>query len=80
MKVMVCEIVRHYHEVELDNELYVEDVVTRAMNNNRMYDTGYQAIEGYLQTYKDRYGFDYKVKPNACGTEVEDMYVVDEID
>lgn len=80
MKVMVCEIVRHYHEVELDDELNAEDVVQRATDDSCMYDTGYEAIETYLQAYKDKYGFDYKVKPNACGTEVAEMYVVEEID
>lgn len=80
MKVMVCEIVRHYHEVELDDELDVEDIVKRAMDNNRMYDTGYEAIEDILKKYEDKYGFSYKIKANACGTEVEDMSVIGEMD
>lgn len=79
MKYMICETVRHYHEVELDDEVEIKDVVQQASSMQRMFDTGYEAIEAILERYKDKYGFEYRVLPNACGTDVVDMEIVDEI-
>ena len=36
-------------------------------------DTGYEAVSTVLEAYKQKFGFDYKVIPNACGTECEEI-------
>lgn len=78
-KYMVKEIVEHYHEVEIDDELNIEEIITKASRVNRMYDTGYAAIEATLQWYQDHYGFEFAMKSNACGTDSIEMDVVDEL-
>lgn len=77
---MIKETVNHYHEIEVDDEIDIEDVISRASDMQRMFDTGYQAIDAILCRYEDKYGFDYNVLPNACGTDVVDMEVIDEIE
>lgn len=78
MKYCICEVVRHYHEVDIDeNELDIEEIVEKAKDQASRYDTGYESIESILKKYEDKYGFGYSVKPNYCGTIMEDMYVED---
>lgn len=78
MKYCICEVVRHYHEVDIDeNELDIEEIVEKAKSQASRYDTGYESIESILKKYEDKYGFEYSVKPNYCGTIMEDMYVED---
>lgn len=78
---MIKECVNHYHEVEIDDELRIEDIIADANKTKRMFDTGYEAIESALKILQIRHGFDYTVKPNACGTDiVEDMEVIDELE
>lgn len=76
---LICECVNHYHTVTLDEELDINDIIERAKASSKLYDTGYEAIEAILKAYKDRYGFDYNIKPNDCGTEVLDMNAVEEM-
>lgn len=79
-KFVIKETVNHYHEVEIDEELDIEDIVACANASSRLYNTGYEALEDKLKQYKERYGFDYNVKPNYCGTEIVNMEVEDEVD
>lgn len=79
-KYMIKETVNHFHEITVDDEIDIEDVVSRASDMQRMFDTGYEAISAILCRYEDKYGFDYKIKPNACGTDILDMEVMDELD
>ena len=75
MKVMLSETVTHFHEVELSDELDIEKILEMANSLKKRCDTGYEAVEIVLQAYKDKFGdaFDYNVKPNACGTEFEEL-------
>lgn len=76
---LIRETVNHFHTITLDEELDIDDIIERAKSNSKMYETGYEAVEAILKAYKDRYGFDYKVKSNDCGTEVLDMDVIEEV-
>lgn len=76
---LICETVNHFHTITLDEELDIDDIIERAKPSSKMYETGYEAVESILKAYKDRYGFDYKIKPNDCGTEVLDMDVIEEM-
>ena len=83
MKVMLSETVTHYHSVELSDELDIEKILDMANGLKKRCDTGYEAIEVVLQAYKNKFGdaFDYKVTPNACGTEFEELdfeYLIEE--
>lgn len=81
MKVMLSETVTHYHEVELSNELDIEQIIEKANNLKKRCDTGYEAVATVLEAYKNKFGFEYKVTTNACGTEFEDIdfeYLIEE--
>lgn len=79
MKYMVCETVKHYHEVDIDDELDIQDIIDQANAAKAMCDTGYDAIKEILSVYEEEYGFDYIVKPNYLGTDSIDITVVDEV-
>lgn len=76
---LICERVNHFHSVTLDEELDIEDIVSKATDNVKLYDAGYEAISDILNKYKEKYGFDYEVKSNDCGTEVLGMDVIEEM-
>lgn len=81
MKVMLSENVTHYHSVELSDELDIEQIIEKANNLKKRYDTGYEAVATILEAYKNKFGFEYKVTPNACGTEFESLefeYLIEE--
>ena len=76
---LISETVTHYHEISIDDEIDVEQLVDDASALKRMYDTGYEAVEAILKRYEKQYGFEYAIIPNACGTEIVSMDVSDEI-
>lgn len=81
MKVILSETVTHYHSVEMSNELDIEKILSMANGLKKRCDTGYEAVETVLEAYKQKFGFDYKVIPNACGTEFEEInyeYTIEE--
>ena len=83
MKVMLSENVTHFHEIELSDELDIEKVLEMANALKKRCDTGYEAITEVLKMYYDKFGeaFIYKVIPNACGTEFEELnyeYTIEE--
>lgn len=81
MKVMLSEIVTHFHEIEMSDELDIEKVLEMANSLKKRCDTGYEAVATVLNAYKSKFGFDYKVTPNACGTEFESLefeYLIEE--
>lgn len=81
MKVMLSETVTHYHEVELSDELDIEQILEMANRLKKRCDTGYEAVAAVLEAYKNKFGLDYKVIPNACGTEFEELnyeYTIEE--
>ena len=81
VKYMIKETVNHFHQIEVDEELEPEimQIVKAAELSAPSYDTGYESLGAILQKGKDNYGFEYKIEPNYCGTEVVAMDVVDEI-
>lgn len=81
MKVMLSETATHYHEVELSNELNLQEIIDKSNRLKKRCDTGYEAVATVLEAYKNKFGLDYKVTPNACGTEFEDIdfeYLIEE--
>lgn len=81
MKVMLSETVTHFHEVELSDELDIEKILSMANSLKKRCDTGYEAVETVLKMYQDKFGFDYEVTPNVCGTEFEEIgfeYMIEE--
>lgn len=81
MKVILSENVTHYHSVELSDELDIEQIIEKANNLKKRCDTGYEAVATVLEAYKNKFGFEYKVTPNACGTEFESLefeYLIEE--
>lgn len=74
-KYVIAETVTHYHMVEIDDELDIEDVVKTAKSLLSTA-TGYEAIEDILQYHKEEHGFDYTIKPNYCGTCSENIEVM----
>lgn len=81
MKVMLSETVTHYHEIELSDEIDIEQILDMANSLKKRCDTGYEAVATVLEAYKNKFGFDYKVTPNACGTEFEEIefeYLIEE--
>lgn len=78
---MLSEKVVHYHEIELSDELDIEKILEMANSLKKRCDTGHEAIATVLNAYKNKFGFDYKVTPNACGTEFEELnyeYTIEE--
>lgn len=81
MKVMLSETVTHYHSIEMSDELDIEQILDMANRLKKRCDTGYEAVAAVLEAYKNKFGLDYKVTPNACGTEFEELnyeYTIEE--
>ena len=79
-KFVVCETIRQYHEVDIDDELVISVLVNQANRLLDKFDSGAEALEYILKLYQDRYGFDYNLKNCGCGQETVDISVHDEID
>lgn len=79
-KYLIVELTKHYHIVECEDEIDPEQLIDKANHDVHRFDTGYEAIEGVLQGYEKQYGFEYKVQPNACGTETVNMDLQDELE
>lgn len=79
-KFLVKETVNHFHTITLDEEINVETLMEQANRLANMYDTGYKAIGEILERYKTKYGFDYSVEANGCGTETLELELVDEVE
>ena len=77
---MIREIVKHYHEIDINEELDIEDVVKAAELNLCLFDNGAEAIADILQKYKDKYGFDYMIKADHFGKDSVELSVIEEID
>lgn len=74
-KYVIAETVTHYHSIEVDDEVDICDVIKEA--KTLLYQsTGFEAIEEVLNGYQNKYGFDYTVKPNYCGTCSEGLEIV----
>ena len=83
MKIMVSETVTHYHSIEMSDELDVEKILDMANSLKKRCDTSYEAVEIVLKAYQNKFGsaFNYKVTPNACGTEFKELnyeYIIED--
>lgn len=74
-KYVVREVVNHYHLIEVDDEVDICNVIKEAKTLLHRA-TGFEAIEDVLNDYQNKYGFDYTVKPNYCGTCSEGPEIV----
>lgn len=72
---MVREVVNHYHSIEVDDEVDICSIIKEAKTLLHQA-TGFEAIEDVLYSYYKKYGFDYTVKPNYCGTCSEGLEIV----
>lgn len=79
-KYLIVELTKHYHIIECEDEIDPEQLIDKANHDVHKFDTGYEAIEGVLQGYEKQYGFEYKVQPNACGTETVNMDLQEELE
>ena len=79
-KYLIVELTKHYHIVECLFQIQLELQSDKANHDVHRFDTGYEAIEGVLQGYEKQYGFEYKVLPNACGTETVNMDLQEELE
>lgn len=74
-KYVIAETVTHYHSIEVDDEVDICNVIGEAKTLLHQA-TGFEAIEDVLNEYQNKYGFDYTVKPNYCGTCSEGLEIV----
>ena len=74
-KYVIAETVTHYHSIEVDDEVDICNVIGEAKTLLHQ-STGFEAIEEVLNGYQNKYGFDYTVKPNYCGTCSEGLEIV----
>ena len=74
-KYVIAETVIHYHSIEVDDEVDIYDVVKEAKPLLHGA-TGFEAIEDVLDSYQNKYGFNYTVKPNYCGTCSEELEII----
>lgn len=73
MKMLVSEKVIHFHEIEMSDELDIEQILDMANRLKKRCDTGYEAVATVLEAYKNKFGFEYTINPNDCGTKFEEV-------
>ncbi len=76
----IRETVYLYHCVIVDEEVDIEDVIKEANENLSRCDSGCEALSVALDKIKNTYGLEYEIKCNYCGTEVDGISIVDEVD
>lgn len=79
-RIEICEVVKHYHVIEVDDEVDVGELVRNVNYSLSKYDSGCEALSVALDKIKNTYGLDYEIKCNYCGTEVDGLSVVDEVE
>lgn len=70
---VVAETVTHFHLVRAEEDI-IETAIKNANESSARYNTGYEAIEAMLENYSG----DYFVMPNFCGTEIDNIELIDE--
>ena len=81
MKAILSETITYFHEVDISDELDIDQIIEMANKLKKRCDTGLEAINLVLEAYKGKFGFDYHITPNACGTEFEELnyeYTIEE--
>lgn len=77
-KIVVCEVVYRYHEVEIDEELDEDEIVDEARERvDRFNESGAEALDIVLGYQYKHNGFDYKLKNSYCGEKTENLLVVE---
>lgn len=79
-RIEVCEVIRCYHLIEIDDDLDIEEIIQTANENLHKYESGCEAITVVLERVKDTYGLEYEIKCGYCGTEIDGISIVDEVD
>ncbi len=74
---VVAETVTHFHLVRAEEDL-IEAAIKTANSIAHCYDTGYEALDKVLNGYKSACNAEYEVISNFCGTEVENIELVEE--
>lgn len=69
MRLILAETVVHYHMIEMDDEIPVDEALAQARELVADNHAGYEAMDTVLNRYKQQYGFEYELKPNYCGTD-----------
>lgn len=80
MKYNICETIKHYHIVNIDDELNIEEVIQMAEAISQRFDTKLEALQYSLGFFKRTHNLDYSIEKDGAGFEAVDMYVLDEID
>lgn len=73
MQILLSETVTHFHKIELSDEIDIEQMLRQANCLKNRCDTGYEAVANVLEDYKNKFGFEYIVTPNVCGTEFDSI-------
>lgn len=73
MKAILSETVTYFHEVDISDELDIDQIIEMANKLKKRCDTGLEAISVVLEAYQKKFGFDYHITPNACGTEFDNI-------
>lgn len=80
-RIEVCEVIKCYHLIEVDDEVDVEELIQLANYESGRHESGScGSVRAQLERLKDTYGFDYEIKLSYCGTEVDGISIVDEVD
>ncbi len=80
MKYMICETKKIYHCVEVSEEVNMEELMDEIESVLHKYDSGCEAITVILERVKDTYGLEYEIKCGYCGTEIDGLSIVDEVE
>lgn len=74
---IVAETVTHFHLIKAEEDI-IDDAIKTANSIAHCYDTGYEAVNRVLDGYKSACNAEYEVMPNFCGTEVENIELIEE--
>lgn len=80
MKYMIREKVEHYHEIDIDDELDMEQILSQVESIGIKFDNALEGIDYILNKYQKEYNKNYTIKPNACGQETVSVEIIDELD
>lgn len=77
-KIVVCEVVYRYHEVEIDEELDEDEIVDEARERvDRFNESGVESLDIVLDYQYKHNGFDYELKNGYCGEKTENLLIVE---
>lgn len=69
------------NRLKLMMKVDVEELIQLANYESGRHESGScGSVRAQLERLKDTYGFDYEIKLSYCGTEVDGISIVDEVD